>query len=92
VRLSPHRSPRPLTGALERRAGARVFVERGVQLIKEVGRHDRESAVLEEHLLSAALGSRTSEVAGSLVDEVGGTLDPALCVGADAKLKPRRCR
>jgi hypothetical protein len=76
--LSLDRPTRSLARALERRARARFLVKRGAKLIEVVGGHYRDRVVLEEHGFGAMLGRSSCEVAGALVDEFRGALDPTL--------------
>ncbi len=65
----------------------RISVERGQQLIEEVGRHDRHDVTLEEDLVGTPFRGNAHEVARGLMHQSRCILDPPLGLGPDSELE-----
>ena len=63
------------------------FVERGQQLIEEVGRYDSDTVVLAKDLVGTPFSGGADEVTRRLTDQIRGVLDPLFGLRPDPKLK-----
>jgi hypothetical protein len=86
--LPRHHAPRLIARARQGRARLRLLVKSGQQLVEELRRHDRDDIVLKQHLVGTPLRRGAHEIAGRLVDQARGVLNPLLRFRPEPKLKP----
>ena len=86
--LARHNAPRPIARARQGRARLRFLVQGGQQLVEELRWHDRDDVVLKEHLIGTLLRGGAYEIAGRLLDQARGVLNPLLRFRLKPKLKP----